>query len=456
MRHRSIRFRLTAWYAGTMFVTFAVAGVVLFFSVQRAAEATIDADLRARLAAVQEYLPADLSHANPAKFREDLEELSTTGAGGVWLQVADNAGRWLHRSDAIQDQAQAAPMARDLPAHGHAQTIAVRGAPFRILTAAASGGVVQLGMPVGQFTQLLDNLRVALLIACPAVLLLAGAGGYWMSGRALKPVDAIALTVERIGSENLAERLALRGTGDELDRLSGLLNQMLGRIEAAFRRVTQFTADASHELRTPVAILRTTGEVMQASPSGVQEHRVEWGHVVTQTERMSELIDDLLLLARTDAGRSGLAFEAMDLASVAREVTNEIAVLSTLRLTTVIPDVCAMQGAPGAIRRILMVLLDNAMQYTNPGGEITVRLRVAQDRAVVEVSDTGIGIPAADLPLIFDRFYRVSADRSRQTGGAGLGLSIARSLAVLYGGDIEVESVLDQGSTFRVTLPILS
>jgi signal transduction histidine kinase len=291
-------------------------------------------------------------------------------------------------------------------------------------------------------------------------LALASAGGYWMSGRALDPVDEIARTMRRIGARNLSERLSLRGTDDELDRLSTVLNQMLGRLESAFQLVTQFTADASHELRTPVGIIRTTGEVIRARQRTPDEHEAAWDQVILQSERMSGLIDDLLVLARADSGGSDLAIEPMDLSAALEAVTDEIRILaecSGLRLSVSIPADCPMTGDPDAIRRLLLVLLDNAIKYTPAGGEIDVRMRTTDSltrAAIIEVRDTGPGIESAHLPRIFDRFYRISADRSRRTGGSGLGLSIAQWLASLHGGEILVESVPGTGSTFRVILPL--
>jgi heavy metal sensor kinase len=456
-RGRSIRYRLTAWYAGLMIAIFAGSGVLMFLAVRNAAEQTIDADLRARLAAVRENLPASLSVENATPLGEELEEQAATGAAGVWLQMADKDGHWLRQSDALKDDNQLPLSGNHLPPDGGTRTTTIRGKPFRILTAPVNGGIVQLGMPIGQFADMLEKFKWTLIFACPLLLALAAGGGYWMSGRALRPVDEIAMTVARINSENLAERLRMRGTDDELDRLSGLINQMLVRLESAFNRVAQFTADASHELRTPVAIIRTTGEVMQTSAGGFAEHQAEWIHVVGQARRMSNLIDDLLLLARTDASHSGLAFEGIDLADVVRAAVAEIKILlgsSDLTLTTSIPAACSVTGSADALRRVVLSLLDNAIKYTGAGGEITVRMTIAESRVVVEVCDTGVGIPANDLPHVFDRFYRVSADRSRQTGGAGLGLSIARSLTLLHGGNIEVESESGKGSVFRVILPL--
>jgi signal transduction histidine kinase len=257
----------------------------------------------------------------------------------------------------------------------------------------------------------------------------------------------------------------LRGAGDELDRLSAVLNQMLGRLESAFQLVTQFTADASHELRTPVGIIRTTAEVIRLRRRTPEEHEAAWDQVILQSERMSGLIGDLLALARADAGRgdmaSDMAMQPMDLAATLASIVEEIRILaesSGLRLRTFLDAECPMTGDPDAIRRLFLVLLDNAIKYTPSGGEVEIRLRTVDSlgapAAVVEVRDTGPGIDAQHLRRIFDRFYRVSADRSRNTGGAGLGLSIAQWLASLHGGEITVESAPGAGSTFRVILPL--
>jgi heavy metal sensor kinase len=277
-----------------------------------------------------------------------------------------------------------------------------------------------------------------------------------MSGRALKPVDQIARTARRISGQNLSERLPLRMTGDELDRLSATLNEMLARLEGAFGRITQFTADASHELRTPVAIIRTTAEVTTARPRTPEEHEKAWAQVISQTERTAQLIDGLLLLARADAGWDDLSFEAFDLAETLRAVTAEMEILaeaSGLRLTAELPREHPMTGDSDALRRLLLILLDNAIKYTAPGGAVHVDMRLDGSSAVIQVRDTGAGIAPEDLPHIFDRFYRTARDRSRKTGGAGLGLAIAQWLAARHGGTIQVESTPGSGSTFRLILP---
>jgi signal transduction histidine kinase len=240
-----------------------------------------------------------------------------------------------------------------------------------------------------------------------------------------------------------------------------MVNQMLTRLESSFHLVTRFTADASHELRTPVGIVRTTAEVIRSRPRSAEEHEAAWDQVLLQSERMSGLIDDLLVLARADAGRSEHNVESVDLASIIISIAGEMSIIAQrqgLNLHVTAPATCPTQVDPEGIRRLVSALIDNAIKYTPPGGEISISMHIADSfnypAAIIEVRDTGVGIGPDDLPRIFDRFYRVSTDRSRRTGGVGLGLSIARWLASLHGGEILVESVPGAGSTFRVILPL--
>ncbi len=453
---QSIRFRLTAWYTGILMVTFALAGVFILFAVRDAAEETIDNDLRARLAAVREYLPTAVGSDQ----NETLEEHFAVGPGGAWLQIADTGGHWLYRSDLMENDDTPPPSPASLTRRGKTRTLVIHGKSLRILTAPLPGRIVQLGIPMGEFDEMYQQLHWALFVAAPLLLFLACGGGYWMSGRALRGVGEIEKTVRRIGSHNLRERLHLRGAGDELDRLSITINQMLERVESAFRLIVQFTADASHELRTPVAIIRTTGEVIRQTRRTPEEHEEAWDHVVVQTERVSKLVDDLLLLARADAGYSDVVFEPIDLAEIVADVSHEMKVLSDasgLTLTYSVPDDCPIEGDAEAMRRLLLILLDNAIKDTPAGGGVVVHLYVDKadkdGRVVIDVYDTGIGIETADLPRIFDRFYRVSKDRSRKTGGSGLGLAIAKWLVSRHDGDIAVQSTVGDGSRFRISLP---
>jgi heavy metal sensor kinase len=458
---RSIRFRLTLLYSVIFAVTFLLAGCYVLFAVRDAASDTVDKDLHGRLAALKSYLARQKQHGEQAEFAEELDEQSALGPGRAWLQIADPHGHWLYRSPGITDDSTAPPSAAGLPPRGRTETVIVKGGPLRVLTAAVSENIAQIGTPMDEFEEMFQNLAWGLGLASPILLIIAASSGYWMSGRALKPVDGIAQTLRRITAQNLSQRLALRGTEDELDRLSGVVNQMLSRLESSFHLVTRFTADASHELRTPVGIVRTTAEVIRSRRRPAEEHEAAWDQVVLQAERMSGLIDDLLVLARADAGRAEHNLEPIDLASAVASVAGEMRIIAEqqgLSFHVSTPPECPTLVDPEAIRRLLSALIDNAIKYTPTGGEITISMRNHESFnypvAIIDVRDTGIGIGPEDLPRVFDRFYRVSKDRSRKTGGSGLGLSIAQWLASLHGGEIIAESALGSGSTFRVILPL--
>jgi signal transduction histidine kinase len=278
-----------------------------------------------------------------------------------------------------------------------------------------------------------------------------------MSRRALRPVDEVIDAARQIGERNLARRLPVPDTQDELQRLSETLNQMLGRIERAFLRVTEFTADASHELRTPVALVRTTAELALRKDRTSQEYRQALEEVHTESIRTTELIENLLTLARADAGKAALERHDIDLVPIVREVGiqgDKLARAKNLGFTTDLPDrPLHTLGDASALRRLLLILIDNAVKYTHEG-DVHLRLLGDSGNVTVQVSDTGVGIPAAELTRVFERFYRADKSRSRDSGGAGLGLSIAKWIAEAHHGYIEARSEKDRGSTFVITLPL--
>jgi heavy metal sensor kinase len=352
------------------------------------------------------------------------------------------------------------------------QSIRVRLATWNallvIVTFAAAGGGAWLAIrdslrdtrvPIAELNETLDEFAWLVILASPVVLVLASAGGYFMSRRALDPVDRITRTAQSINAHNLAERLPLRGIDDELERLSETLNGMFARLDDAFRRTRQFTADASHELRTPVAIIRSTAEIARAVPRTEAEYAAALDRILAETERTSRLIDDLLLLARADAEADRRWMEPMDLADAVRDACEEGRILADaagLQFTSQIPSACATVGDPEALRRLFLILLDNAAKYTPARGSVSVTMSVLDATATIAIRDSGAGIAAQDLAHIFERFYRVAADRSRTTGGVGLGLAIAQWIATCHNGRILVESEPGIGSVFRVVLPLVS
>jgi heavy metal sensor kinase len=337
----------------------------------------------------------------------------------------------------------------------------IDGTLFRILSeqVEADGKTyqVQVAVLTQRFDQAQDLFVWILAVAAPVFLVLAGLGGYWISRRALSPVDEITNAARTIGAQNLTDRLAVPTTGDELERLANTLNGMLGRLEAAFKRITQFTGDASHELRTPVSVIRTSAELTLRKPRSEKEYQEALGQILTEAERTSQMIEQLLDLARADSGPAALAKTATNVSEPFHEACRQVQVLAESKqlkfIESVEPQSLWIQGDAPSLERLFLILLDNAVKYTPIGGSVQARLAADNGFVVAEVKDTGIGMTAEDIPHVFDRFYRADRARSRETGGSGLGLAIGRWIAEAHGGEIRVQSEPTKGSSFQIRLP---
>jgi two-component system, OmpR family, heavy metal sensor histidine kinase CusS len=336
------------------------------------------------------------------------------------------------------------------------------GKPFRFATQDVDVNgtvyVVQTGLVTHDVLRTLSRFRLYLLMYAPLLLLVAAGGGYWLSRRALSPVDALARTARAITGTTLSRRLEKLSTGDELQRLSDTLNEMLDRIELAFHRVTEFTADASHELRTPISLVRTEAELALRRSRGEAEYKEALQHILLEAERTTSLIEKLLALARADAGRETLNLHPVDVRGTLREVVDgwrRVANIRNLQFgDSIEPRESLVSADEAALRRAIDILLDNAFKYTPSPGTVHLSLEQQNGKVVITVRDTGVGIPVDEQSRVFERFYRVDKARSRDLGGAGLGLSIAQWIVQQHGGKIELESSLGKGSIFRVELPL--
>ncbi|MBI4231142.1 MAG: HAMP domain-containing protein [Planctomycetes bacterium] len=298
----------------------------------------------------------------------------------------------------------------------------------------------------------LRELALVLGFALPVGVGISSLGGYALARRALAPVDALTEQARSISADRLSERLPVRNPGDELGRLATVFNDAFGRLERSFEQLRRFTADASHELRTPLAALRSIGEVALNAPRDAQAYRDAIGSMLEEVARLNRLVESLLTLARADGGQVRLNLELLDLTELAREVTSHLGVLAEEKrqaLTVEAPRPVPIRADRAILRQAVVNLLHNAIRYSPEGTPIRVSVG---DGAVLEVADRGPGIPPEHLGRIFDRFYRVDAGRSRDEGGTGLGLSIARWAVEIHGGTIEVESIVGEGSRFRIRL----
>ncbi len=458
MKKFSIGARLTAWYSLILGVSLGIFGTLAYVAISHSMRATVDGELRQRAQAVRDIINED-APSGEAALKDEFRELADSQGTGARLRVAYQGGAVIYASPELQ---QAIEPRR---AQGRLRpfSAAIQGERFRFVRETVEAGGAKYDVEVGasrkEFDRSLERFRGLLYGVEPFFLILAALGGYWLSRRALAPVDHITQAARSIGGHDLSRRLAVPHTGDELNRLAETLNEMLSRLEAAFHRITQFTADASHELRTPVSVMRTTAEITLRKPRSEAEYREALSRILDESEKVSRLIDQLLLLARADSGSAVLPMTRSDLKRALESACREANVLADakhLKFSQSIPEKPVwVQGDTVSLERLFMILLDNAVQYTPSGGEIDVHLDADDGFAVANIRDTGSGIAQEDIGHVFDRFYRADRARSRESGGTGLGLAIGRWIAEAHRGEIRVESELKKGLTFQVRIPLL-
>lgn len=462
MRRKSIGFRLAAWYFAVFACGLALFSIAAWFAMRASIYHATDDELRDRVRGVQQFMDNQTSSLSVPEIRDEFREHSVLGPGGDLFQVCDQAGQWLYRSVPLENANVAIALPKSLPGplfkdvqidrhwlRFYSQRITVNGKPY----------TVQVASLMNEAYEAIERFRLILLFAAPLLLIASSAGGYWLSARALAPVDDISQAAQRIRIENLDDRLAVPSTGDQLQRLSETLNAMLSRLASSVRRMKQFTADASHELRAPISLIRTTAEVaVQKRDRPAADYLQALDEVLEEAERTSQVVDSLMLLARTDSGNELFETTTADFTVIVRGAAEQGEKLVRNRGLKFSVDVLEgpvwVEADADALRRALLILIDNASRYTPSGGSVSVNCQLHNDVAAVSVSDTGIGIAKEDVAHIFDRFWRADKARSRAQGGAGLGLSIAKWIVDMHQGSIEVESEPGQGSTFRMGVPL--
>jgi heavy metal sensor kinase len=316
--------------------------------------------------------------------------------------------------------------------------------------------IIQLGTHLHFVRKNLSDFKNNILAVFPIILILGTLGGWILARRSLSPIGYIASKAQSITSQNLSERLIPRGTGDEMDDLIQTINEMIARLEASFKRMAEFTADASHELKTPLCAMRGEAEVLLSKGRTAGEYQEGLAHFIEQFDHLNQMINDLILLSKLDSSQIELKIVPLRLDLLVKDLCNLFQVLAEQKGITLEIDKAqelTVMGDKFRLQQLFTNLIDNAIKYT-PEGTIRVTLEKNQENVFVKVSDTGIGIPEQEREKIFKRFYRVDKSRSRETGGVGLGLSIAEWIAHAHHGRIEVDSELSQGSTFTVYLPI--
>ncbi len=316
--------------------------------------------------------------------------------------------------------------------------------------------IIQLGTQLHYVQKNLSHFEKYLLIALPIVLVLGTLGGWILARRSLSPIGYIVAKAESITSQNLSERLIPRGTDDEMDDLIRTINEMISRLESSFKRMAEFTADASHELKTPICAMRGEAEVLLLKERKAEEYQEGLANFIEQFDHLNQMINDLILLSKVDTTEVALKMTPLRLDLLIKDLCNFFQILAeqkNIALETGPLEEVTVMGDKVRLQQLFTNLIDNAIKYTSRGG-IHVTVEKDEDAVAVKVSDTGMGIPEEEREKIFKRFYRMDKSRSRETGGVGLGLSIAEWIAHAHQGRIEVDSKISQGSTFIVYLPL--
>lgn len=454
---QSLRLRLTLWYVVLLAVILLAFSGVLYARLNTTLRDNLDDALRTRA----DLLIGTVTNENgqlaldPARLPVDRNQ------GEHFTRLYDGAGVLISNDTTGLDAMPSLPDDVATAGRGVAtvRSIVVGETHLRVLTLPLpppNHGVLQLGLSEDDIRDTIATLFAILATLVPVMLLIASGGGLFLARRALAPVDRMTRAAHAIEASGLHERLPEPPTRDEIGRLARTLNALIGRLEAAFARQRQFTADASHELRTPLTIMRGELDVTLRRERTPQEYRATLAEVREQVAYLQQLTADLLTLARDD-GPAPPPADMVDLASVAKRSCEHLIPLAAARSQTLIltaPRPATVHGGEGDLERLIRNLVENAIRYTPERGTVTVAVRATGSSARVTVADTGAGIDAAALPHLFDRFYRADSGRNRAAGGTGLGLAIAQSIAWRHKGAITVESVVGEGSTFVVTLPL--
>lgn len=317
--------------------------------------------------------------------------------------------------------------------------------------------IVQVGTSMESVGETLHRFLILLLVAIPIALAVSLAGGWFLAGRALRPVDTITLAAQRIAAGDLSQRLGMPAAHDEIGRLAATFNNMIGRLDASFRQIRQFTSDASHELRTPLTVMKGETDLILRRPRPLDDYKSVLESNLEEIDRMTRIVDELLFLSRADMGEIKMDALPVALEMLVEDVHRQAQVLGHDRtievvLGTVTPVM--VQGDDLRLRELLLNLVENAMKYSHPGGKVEISLLRERHEARLSITDHGIGIDPADHKRIFQRFFRTDVARAHTKKGTGLGLAICAWIADLHKGRVEVHSELGQGSTFTVVLPL--
>lgn len=451
----TIRARLTGWYALALTAMMVVYAAATFIAVRHEFLEQLDERLHDDFEVAEDRLTRE---ADGTIGWADAHQDGHDDEARVY-DVWSPTGERIHRSGA-QTPLPPASLAATGTSYRY-ETVIANGERWRTIAAPVTIGgqnlVLRVSRSEERVREELSEVLIVLALGLPLVVALAGVGGYLLARRALAPIDHLASEAQRITADRLHERLKVPNERDEIGRLTGVINQTIARLESSFDQLRRFTADSSHELRTPLAVVRGIGEAAVAERRSPAEYEETIGSMLEEIDRMSSLVDTLLRLSHGDAGTIRLSREAIDLDQLARDVAASLGILAEERNQKVIVDASTQVTVRAdrlVLREAVTNVLDNAIKYGPDGSTVTMRVDRVGDEGVLAITDEGPGVPAEHRDRIFNRFFRIDEARSRERGGAGLGLAIAKWAVEIHGGRITVHEARDGGSEFRISLPL--
>jgi two-component system OmpR family sensor kinase len=459
-----IKWRLTVWYGGVLSLILIIFASGIFIYFKNSLQDSIDAKIRS----IGEVLSSSMTEAHGASvfgnFERYLENVLGRKPKGKFIQIMDSSGRIGAKMSDIEGET--------LPTSFNALERAMRGeivyetiertkprlrmVTIPIMDNKKVTSVVQVGTSLEDFDETIRKLLLIIIISIPTSIIVTIVVGYFMAKKALKPVDQIRRAAVKISSSNLDEKIDIGGRRDELGRLAETFNAMIGRLKDAFQRINQFSIDVSHELKTPLTILKGETEVALRKEREKDDYQKLLLSNLEEIDRMSCIIDDLLLLSKADTKEIKLNIEEVALRDLIMDVCMNMKVVADkkdVKLQISELEDVRLKGDELKLRRMLLNIVENGIKYSHIGGKVSVSSYVNDGYAKIDVKDDGIGISEEDIKYVFDRFYRADRSRKRESG-SGLGLSISRWIAEAHKGSLEVKSQPAQGSMFTIKLPI--
>lgn len=466
MVFNTIRSRLTAWHVCLLAVILILFSAVLYFFLSKRLHESIDNSLKVSASVVRKTAGMQYSRTPLPGLEYFFEQFLGYGNLNKFYRVYDGSGNVGSRSkgiDASKFPLSQEAYTRALKGDETFETFQVEGNhPIRVITMPVLReetlvNLIQVGTSLKGIKETLKNLRIFFFTSVPLVLLFSTLVGRFMARRALEPVAKITETARQIShAPDLSRRIEEPEVQDEIGKLANTFNEMMDRLEGSFRQMRQFSSDASHELRTPLTVLKGQSELVLSKPRSLAEYREVVSSNLEEINYMSKILDDLFTLAKSDEGNLNMEFQPVDFHAVIEDVCRHVEVLAEEKNQKVVVaylEPVVINGDPHRLRQMVLTLVHNAIKYTPENGEIKVALEDQGNKAAFTVSDNGMGIPDNELPMIFNRFYRVDKARSRDQGGSGLGLSICKYIVEAHRGQIEVESEIGVGSRFKILLP---